>query len=285
VLAGLREIADRYEAVVLDQWGVLHGGAAPYPGVVDCLRALAARGTPMAVLSNSGKRAASNRQRLAELGVPVELFAAIVTSGEATWRAVADDTLPFPARGRRALLLSRGGDREIVEGLDVGLADGPADADFVLLAGTDMPGRPMADYLALLRDAAGRGLPLVCANPDVTGVSPDGLIAAPGTLALRYEEMGGRVQRVGKPDPLIYEVCLNALGRPRPEGVLAIGDSLSHDVAGGRRSGLATVLVAGGIHGPALAAAADAGDGRPPLARLIEEFGERPDFVLPALRW
>lgn len=285
VLPGLSAIADRYRAVILDQWGVLHDGATPYPGVIACLEALAARGMPMVVLSNSGKRAAPNRARLAELGVPVELLTAIVTSGEATFRAIADDGLPFPARGRRALLFSRGGDLEIVEGLDLTLVDDPAEADFVLLAGTDMPQRPIDGYLTLLAAAVERGLPLVCANPDVTGLAPGGLILGPGTLADRYEQMGGLVQRVGKPDPLIYEVCLDALGRPPRDAILTIGDSLSHDVAGGRGAGMATLLVAGGIHGPALSAPGDPADPHPPLARLIEAFGERPDFVLPGLRW
>ena len=284
-LRGLADIADRFDGFVLDQWGVLHDGGCPYPGAADCLEALSASGKPVAVLSNSGKRADANRVRLAEIGLPVDRLTAVVTSGEATFQAVAADALPFPVRGGRVLLFSRGGDRDIVAGLDLTLVDDPTEADTVLLAGTDMPQRPAGDYLALLGVAAERGLPMICANPDVTGLAPDGLIAGPGSLALRYEQMGGRVQRVGKPDPLIYESCLDALGRPPRHRVLAVGDSLTHDIAGGRGAGMATLLIAGGIHGPALRAPTDVDDPRPPLARLIDEFGARPDWVLPALRW
>ena len=284
-LSGLGDVSDRFDAVILDQWGVLHDGGRPYPGAVACLEALAAHGKPMVVLSNSGKRANANRARLAEIGLPVALLTAVVTSGEATFQAIAADALPFPVRGGRMLLFSRGGDRDIVDGLDVTLVDDPNAADTVLLAGTDMPQRPAADYLASLSVAADRGLPMICANPDVTGLAPGGLIAGPGSLAIRYEQMGGRVQWVGKPDPLIYESCLEALGHPPRHRLLAVGDSLTHDIAGGRGVGLATVLIAGGIHGPALRAPIDADDPRPPLARLIDEFGERPNWVLPTLRW
>jgi ribonucleotide monophosphatase NagD (HAD superfamily) len=61
----------------------------------------------------------------------------------------------------------------------------------------------------------------------------------PGTLAKHYSQMGGRVQLMGKPDPLIYTAAqeLAAQGatggnQQQQQQWLAIGDSLEHDVAG-----------------------------------------------------
>ena len=38
---GVRNLADRYEAFILDQWGVLHDGTNAYPGVHEVLHHLA----------------------------------------------------------------------------------------------------------------------------------------------------------------------------------------------------------------------------------------------------
>lgn len=55
----------------------------------------------------------------------------------------------------------------------------------------------------------------------------------PGTLAKWYSEMGGggNVHLMGKPAPVIYESAMKQLGVDAHR-VLAIGDSLEHDIAG-----------------------------------------------------
>ncbi len=49
------------------------------------------------------------------------------------------------------------------------------------------------------------------------------------------EELGA-----AKPDPAFFEIALARLGRPAPEEVLVVGDSLSSDIAGGAAAGLDT---------------------------------------------
>ena len=53
----LSAIADRFDHVLLDQWGTLHEGSAVFPAARDCLAKLKAAGKHVLVLSNSGKRA------------------------------------------------------------------------------------------------------------------------------------------------------------------------------------------------------------------------------------
>ena len=38
------EVAERYDGLLLDLWGVLHNGKAPFPGVIDCLTRLKSAG-------------------------------------------------------------------------------------------------------------------------------------------------------------------------------------------------------------------------------------------------
>ena len=55
----LRDIAERYDAFFLDQFGVVHDGTAAYPGAPEAVAALAGLGKPVLFVTNSGRRAAS----------------------------------------------------------------------------------------------------------------------------------------------------------------------------------------------------------------------------------
>jgi len=284
--AGLGAVAARFDGFLVDQWGVLHDGVTPYPGARDCLERLAALGKPVVVLSNSGRRAAPNRRVMAEIGFPETSYTALVSSGEVVWEAFKDRTAPFVADlGRRCLLFSRQGDRSIVEGLDLETVAAAEEAEFILVSGSDATGMDLSAYEPALAAGAARGLPLVCANPDLVRVSPDGLMLGPGSIARRYEELGCRVRWIGKPHGEIYRAALAALGDVPRDRVAAVGDSLQHDIAGGKAAGLATVLVTGGIHRADFADAGNAQDCVAALRALGAEPQAWPDWIVAAFAW
>ena len=68
--ARLSELARRFDVFLVDQFGVLTDGVRLYPGALDALRALRAAGRRVALLSNSGRRASLNAERLAAMGIP-----------------------------------------------------------------------------------------------------------------------------------------------------------------------------------------------------------------------
>jgi len=78
----LASLFDRYDAFLIDQFGVLLGGTGPYPGAQDALADLAKRGKPVVILSNSGKRSAMNITRLVQHGFDRYHFETVLTSGE-----------------------------------------------------------------------------------------------------------------------------------------------------------------------------------------------------------
>jgi HAD superfamily hydrolase (TIGR01459 family) len=209
-----------------------------------------------------------------------------VTSGEAAWRALAERREPFFAGlGSRCILWSRYGDRSIVDGLPIEAVDRVEDADFLLLGVVEDDAR-LEDFNAVLELAAARGLPMVCANPDIVAVLPDGGFGmAPGAVAHHYEQLGGRVGYVGKPHRPIYQACLEALDHPSHEKVLTIGDSIAHDVAGGAAMELDTALVMGGIHRRIFDVERGASANRAALEELAREYGVLPRWVLPRFRW
>ena len=138
---GISDISDSYSAFIIDQWGVLHNGEKAYDGVADCLRELKNRKKYIIVLSNSGKRAEENRERLKEFGIVPSMYDEIVTSGELTWQGLASqDDGYFSNIGENCFLMSRGGDTSIIDGLEnVRLVDEIEEADFLLVSGSDAP--------------------------------------------------------------------------------------------------------------------------------------------------
>jgi HAD superfamily hydrolase (TIGR01459 family) len=247
LLPGIGALAESFQGFLLDQWGVLHDGERALPGARAALDALFERGARVVLLSNSGRRASTNRARLAAMGFDPDRLRAVVTSGEATWRLLKDRPgPPWSELGRRCLFLTIAGDLGPVEGLDLELVADPEDADFLLVSGLD--GKPARAFRPLAERARARALPMICSNPDKVAPSPTGFVESPGLLASIYEALGGRVIYVGKPHAPIYATCLEALADVPRARIVAVGDSLEHDVAGARAQGLSTCFVASGIH-------------------------------------
>lgn len=57
------------------------------------------------------------------------------------------------------------------------------------------------------------------------------MIVMPGSLGKYYEGLGGHVEWMGKPASVIYTSSMDMIGIP-PAKVIAVGDSLDHDIAG-----------------------------------------------------
>lgn len=281
-IAGLREIADRFDHVLLDQWGTVHEGKAVFPEARSCIRALRTAGKRVVILSNSGKRSDDNAERLAKLGLPRNEHDGVLTSGEVVWRGLQERAVaPFNQLGRRALLIGSNV-LSMIDGLDVVAVTNPMRAEFVWLASLDETNADPEAWRDDLEGFAARGLPMLCANPDLTMFTSKGLLPAPGALARLYAQLGGTVHYIGKPHAAIFTAALRLLGDPKPERVLVVGDSLDHDVEGGRRAGMLTALITAGVHGKALA---DARDVAAAIRDLSGDAQRTPNWAIPRLTW
>jgi len=268
--ATLSGLIPLFDAFVLDQFGTLHDGAALYPGAIPMLRAMRAAGKRIAMLSNSGKRAAGNAARLTRMGVPPDVFDVVLTSGEVGFGLIAAGAVPATLGRRRCFLLERDGDGMLLDGLDLERAPASA-ADLVLIAGSEGERRPLGAYAEELAPLAARGIPAVCLNPDRAMLTPRGLAFGAGQIAELYQRLGGAVTWIGKPYPEVFAATLAALGDPAPARVAVVGDSVEHDIAGARAAGCAAFLVRTGI----IAGADDSA-----IAEECRRFGATPDAIL-----
>jgi len=276
-------VASGYDLFLIDQWGVIHNGAMAHAGAVTAMRALRDAGKGIVLISNSSRRASVSEAGLAAMGVDRALYDAIVTSGEIAWQALQARDDPYYARlGRRCFMFTWGGDKRFLEGLDLEEVETPAEADFVLLSGTS--GAPVGEYEAALQACVAEGLPMLCLNRDLVSIDPDGrLVDCSGKLAMRYEELGGKVRYHGKPGRDIYEACL--AHAPAARRVLAIGDSLCHDIAGANGAGIDSILVTGGIHAFDLGIAPGEAVEPAALSALCDDCGAWPTYAMARLAW
>ena len=108
------------------------------------------------------------------------------------------------------------------------------------------------DYHDRLTEARDRGLPLLCANPDVVVDMGETRIYCAGALAEYYEGLGGRSLYFGKPHPPIYDRARRLLDLGPDARILAVGDGIFTDVKGGLDQGLDVLFVTGGLAADAL---------------------------------
>jgi HAD superfamily hydrolase (TIGR01459 family) len=251
-ISGLADIAGQFDAMLIDQFGVIHDGQKLYPGALEVMQQLKRTGVPVVVMTNSGKRAAPNAGRIMKMGIARELFVDCVSSGEVAWQSL--DV-------KRAFLIGKRGEDY---GFDPVQFVDAAEAEIMLILGSDAPETSLEDYRRMF---AGLTLPALCCNPDKLMITSKGLQPAPGAIAEIYEQMGGKVTWVGKPYVGIYQHALNVLGQPKK--VLCIGDSAEHDVAGGSNAGLSTLLVMQGVS----------------QGKDSEDIHPYPDYLMESFRW
>jgi HAD superfamily hydrolase (TIGR01459 family) len=286
ILSGLSALADRYDGFIVDLWGVVHDGARPFPGVLECLVRLTQADKRVVILSNAPRRAAAAIARLTEIGIPRAAYHGLMTSGEEAYRHLKRRDDPWYAGlGRRCLHLGPARDKGMLDGLELLEVTAVELADFVLNTGTNMDGERVEDYLPLLAAARARALPMVCANPDLVVITRGRRQICAGTLAQSYQALGGEVRWHGKPYRSVYETCFEILGELLRPRILGVGDSLRTDIAGAHGAGIDALLVTGGIHADELGV----GPGETPspaaLTAACERAGEVPIAAVAHFVW
>ena len=287
MLGGMRALAGPYDLAILDLWGVIHDGLAPYPGALDCMARMRASGMKLVLLSNAPRRSKRVIHRISALGIRRGAYDAIVTSGDLTRRALAArEDAWHGGLGRAYYHLGPAHDWGIVSGLDYRAVDTLEDSDFILNTGLfDDDHENVGDYGEMLRAALARRLPMVCANPDLAVTRGVRRVPCAGALAEAYEAMGGPTAYHGKPHAAAYAACLARYPGIERRRVLAVGDSLHTDMAGAAAAGLDAVLVTGGIHADELGVAPGEVPEPRRLARLCAAAGVTPMAALRALAW
>jgi HAD superfamily hydrolase (TIGR01459 family) len=278
ILSSIAPLAAASKAWIVDIWGVMHNGARAHPAAVDACARFRAAGGIVVLLSNAPRPFPLVVPHMTSRGVEARAYDGGVTSGDATRDMIA------AWQGKPLLHIGPERDLGLFEGFDVRLVP-PKEAQVVVCSGLyDDTRETPADYAGLFAGLLARGVPMICANPDIMVERGHELIYCAGALAADYEAKGGKVTYAGKPHAPIYERTLAEIarlngGRPlAKEEVLCIGDGIDTDLKGAAGFGLRSVFVASPIFVPnGLDAAV--------LAELFAARPFAPIAALAALAW
>jgi len=245
----LRSVVNQYQFFLFDQYGVLHNGTHAYPGMLLQLQYLKREGRTVGVISNSGKRADVNAERLSRFGFDRHLIDRVWTSGELAWQTIyANIQCGSTGKNLKVFYLGNDQDRSALSGLLVHEVTKPEHADLILIAGVGQTKQLRHDYQALFQTAANRGVPAYCTNPDLVSFFDNGRIGkGPGAIAQLYQSLGGMCTFFGKPHVEIYKQIFRDSGF-QPSETLCVGDSLEHDIKGAASANCDSVLVSSGIY-------------------------------------
>lgn len=263
--SGLCDIADQFDAFVLDSFGVLNVGDTAIPGAIDCIQKLRALGKRLIVLTNAASYtrdvAVARYRRLGFDFTPDEVVSSrdvavsrlngVIANGR--WGAIAapeDQFEDIPARVAHW------------SGQDV---DG-----FLLLSSASFDSDMVAALCAALQQ---HNRPIVVANPDLVAPRETGLSKEPGYYAHHLADaLGVNPVFFGKPFSDAFDDAKRRLAGIAPHRTAMVGDTLHTDILGGSAARFKTVLVRD--HGLFAGHAPET---------FIESSGIRPDFSCAAI--
>ncbi len=281
-LSGLREIAENYDIILCDIWGVLHNGVARHPGADSALgefkQTEAQRSSSVALVTNMPRPHGDVVAMLQGLGIGSDTYDAISSSGELSRAQISR----YAGQSIRHIGPQRF--ESLFSGIDVRLGN-TDDATAIVVSDVDSDAFAAGDYDAEMQIWLERKLPMICANPDKVVEVGDTLRYCAGALADAYEGLGGGVLMAGKPFAPIYDFALENLGakdvlRSR---VLTIGDAVRTDAKGAALQGLDFLFISGSVHAGELEAAGGANDGN--IEALLAPTKVSLAGHMPALVW
>lgn len=250
IIRALSEVQDGYDVLYCDLWGCLHDGKTPFPTAVAALQGFRTAGRRVALITNAPRPSGVVIAHLDRMGVPRDAWDEVVSSGDA-----AQDAMLRGEVGTRVWHLGPDKDDSFFTDLPVTRPAGPAiervaveEAEGIVCTGLfdDLTEHP-DHYRERLQAAADRGLPMLCANPDIVVDLGEQRLYCAGALAEVYEQMGGRAIYAGKPHAPIYEVAARRLGLGEGARILATGDGIATDVLGAVRQGIDSLFITGGL--------------------------------------
>ncbi len=232
----LSEIYKKYDAFLIDLWGVMHNGIKLNASAMNVVRELEEKGKKIVFLSNAPRPTKKVVEFLKKLKMEEKFLKNVLTSGEAAANSLKknkfgkkfyhlgpqrDDSLFFDIKKNKTTL---------------------EECDFILCTGLfDEEYENLKYYENLLKDFTNKKL--VCTNPDLIVHRGAEEEYCAGKIAEIFEELGGEVIYFGKPHKEVYISCLD-----KKQKTLVIGDNLKTDIKGANNMKLDSIFITSGVH-------------------------------------
>ena len=266
----LEEIADLFDAFLLDAFGVLNVGDAAIAGAAQRVQILKDMGKHVLVLTNGACFPAEKAlKKFLSFGVPLEL-----TDIVSSRAALAVDIPQLEDSGFWGVMSTYNSQVETFgipwRRLENDSSIYDAASGFLLLSTLEWTD---AQQMLLKESLTKAPRPVLVGNPDIVAPRGDHLSLEPGYYA---HELGShlniKAKFFGKPFSNIYDLAFSRLPEIAPSRVVMVGDTLHTDVLGGAAYGIKTALVTD--HG--LFSGYD-------YTKFINKTQIVPDFIIPTI--
>ena len=266
----LEEIADLFDAFLLDAFGVLNVGDAAIAGAAQRVQILKDMGKHVLVLTNGACFPAEKAlKKFLSFGVPLEL-----TDIVSSRAALAVDIPQLEDSGFWGVMSTYNSQVETFgipwRRLENDSSIYDSASGFLLLSTLEWTD---AQQMLLKESLTKAPRPVLVGNPDIVAPRGDHLSLEPGYYA---HELGShlniKAKFFGKPFSNIYDLAFSRLPEIAPSRVVMVGDTLHTDVLGGAAYGIKTALVTD--HG--LFSGYD-------YTKFINKTQIVPDFIIPTI--
>jgi 4-nitrophenyl phosphatase len=234
-----RSLAD-LRALIIDIDGVLWRGDTPLPGMAEFFGFVRERSIAFRLATNNATLTPDAYiAKLAGFGARVEVDE-VLTSALATAAYLRRER-----PGATVYVLGEEGVRQALREAGLRVADeDDLSADIVVCSmDRGLSWSRLGNATINLR----RGARFVATNADMTFPTERGITHGNGAIVAALTAASGvHPTVVGKPEPLLYEMALESMGRT-PGETAALGDRLETDILGAQRAGMPSILVLSGV--------------------------------------
>lgn len=232
------KLVELFDNFMIDLDGVVYVGDKPTPGAGETIATLRSLGKSLVFLTNDPRgssREYSEKLRKMEI---IVIPQNVITSSMAIAYHIRDH---YELNGKTAYVVGSEALKEEIRGIGLNLVEGDEAkrADFVVIGG-----HPQLRYdeIKISALAVRNGAHLFGTNRDPVYPTDEGLVPGTGALLAAIEVASGKKAiTAGKPEPIMFEAGKKLL--PSQDRIAVIGDSLFSDIIGGKRAGIATILV------------------------------------------
>ena len=263
----LEDIAQNYDLFIIDLWGVVHNGVAPFRGAMRAIEELHKNKKKYFFLTNAPRPVTDVKNFLIKnMRIPEQFLKNIVSSGEAAINSIKNFNY-----GKYFFHLGPERDGTIYAGLENFKTDLKT-CDYILCTGLyDNMMDDLKFYEKLLKNSLNKKM--VCTNPDLIVDRGNIQEYCAGTIAHTFEKMGGQVVYFGKPYKEIYKLILEDKKKP-----LIIGDNLRTDIKGANLLNQDSLFITNGVHKKEIQKANN-------ISQILEKYGVKTNFLQNELSW
>ena len=235
---GLRSIFKDYDLFFIDLWGVIHNGIELYKEAVNVLTEISEAKKEYVLLTNAPRPNKNVENFLEKMGLDEQKRKKVFTSGEASLNFLKKKYL-----NKNFYHIGPTRDFDLFVDFRKNKTEDINHSNYLLCTGLkDDWDQDLNYYKELLATHISKEM--ICTNPDLIVDRGNKREYCAGSVAMVFENLGGKVVYFGKPHTEVYKQSIETKNKK----IIAIGDNLRTDIKGAINMNYDSLFITGGIH-------------------------------------